>query len=181
MRKSKEEIIVDLGQSYNALCSAGMAVSDGDFNISRDNKWSAAENIAHLVNATRMTSLAFTLPKIMHVLLYGKPKRTSHGYSKIVENYHKKLGEGAQAAGIYVPKKVDYKKEIITAKLDSEGQKLIRAISEKWTDEQLDAYQVNHPILGLLTVRELAYFTIYHNGHHRNTIQKYYLQASAGG
>jgi hypothetical protein len=175
MRKSKNEIIVELGESFNSLCLAGMSVGDANFNISKENKWSAAENIQHLVNATRMTSLAFTLPKIFHVLLYGKPKRTSHGYNKIVENYQKKLSEGAQASGLYIPKRGNYEKEVLTGKLKTEGEKLVKAASEKWSDEQMDQYQISHPILGLLTIRELAYFTIHHNGHHLQTIRKHYL------
>ena len=56
------------------------------------------------------------------------------------------------------------------------GKKLLNALSQKWSDEQLDHFQISHPILGLLTIRELAYFTIYHNGHHLETIRKYYLK-----
>lgn len=175
MIKSKEQIITELGESFDSLCVVGKSLSVEDFNISKANKWTPAENIAHLVRATKMTSLAFSLPKFLHVVLYGKPNRTSHGYSKIVDNYHKKLEDGAQATGVYVPKKADYQKEILTGKLNAEGDKLIKAMNEKWSDEQLDHYQISHPILGLLTIRELAYFTIYHNGHHLETIKKHYL------
>jgi len=56
-----------------------------------------------------------------------------------------------------------------------DGNKLVDAIDQKWTEEQLDNYCVAHPILGKLTMRELAYFTIYHNIHHMETIRKYYL------
>lgn len=175
MIKSKDQIVEELGESFHSLCEAAHSVEDAQFNVSKNNKWTTGENIQHLVNATRMTSLAFTLPKILHVLLYGKPNRTSHGYSKIVEKYEKKLEEGARATGVYVPKRADYEKEKLTQKLDAEGGKLVKAVTEKWTDGQMDHYQVAHPILGLLTIRELAYFTIHHNSHHLQTIRKYYL------
>jgi hypothetical protein len=175
MIKSKEQIVAELGESFQSLCEAGKAVSDSTFNVSKNNKWTPAENLQHLVRATKMTSLAFTLPKLLHVLLYGKPSRASHPYTKVVDNYHKKLEAGAQATGVYVPKRADYQKEQLTQKLDGAGQKLITAIDKKWNEEQLDRYQVAHPILGLLTARELAYFTIYHNSHHLETIRKNYL------
>lgn len=177
MKKSKSEIIVELGESYNSLCAAASSVEDHRFNMSKDNKWTAAENVQHLVTATKMTSMAFTLPKFIHTFLYGKPSRTSHGYGKIVENYQKRLDEGAKATGVYVPKKTDYEKAVLTKKLNTEGEKLVSAISKKWSDEQMDQYQVAHPILGLLTIRELAYFTLYHNFHHLETIRKNYLSA----
>jgi hypothetical protein len=176
MRKCKEEIIAELRGSFDSLIQVSSAVPDGVYNVSVSNKWTPAENVAHLVNATRMTSLAFTLPKFMHVVLYGKPQRTSHGYSKVVDNYQRKLGDGAVATGVYVPKKTNYQKHDLHHKLQREATKLIVALDNKWSDEQLDNYQISHPILGLLTVRELAYFTIYHNGHHTDTIKTHYLQ-----
>jgi hypothetical protein len=175
MRKSKEEIIAELRSSFKALSDTCRVVDDSVFNESRSGKWTPAENFQHLVSATKMTSLAFTLPKFMHVMLYGKPRRTSHGFSKVISNYTQKLNEGAQASGVYVPKKTNYHKHDLTTRLHNEGNKLIAALENKWTDEQLDNYQISHPILGLLTVRELAYFTIYHNGHHLETVKRYYL------
>ncbi len=175
MRKSKHEILTELNGSFNSLISVSSAVDDTIYNVSKNNKWTPAENIAHLVNATKMTSLVFTLPKFIPVLLYGKPARTSHGFGKIVNNYQKKLESGAVASGLYVPKKTNYVKVELNEKLKREGDKLILALDKKWEDEQLDHYQISHPILGSLTVRELAYFTIYHNGHHLETIKKNYL------
>lgn len=178
MIKNKQQIITELQDSFEQLQQAGNAVPDAQFNISKENKWTAAENIQHLATSAKLTALAFTLPKVFHVLLYGKPGRTSHGYSKLVENYEKKLEGGAVASGVYVPKKTDYDKARSLQGLKKHADKLLQAIDKNWKEEQLDHYAVKHPVLGLLTVRELAYFTIYHNQHHLATIQKYYLSAT---
>ena len=175
MRKSKPEIIEELRDSFRVLTETSSAVSPDNYNVSKEDKWTAGENIAHLVSATRMTAIPFTLPKFVPVLLYGKPKRTSHGYSKVVDNYIHHLEHGAKATGVYVPKKTNYTQDALHPKLNAQAEKLLSAIELKWSDEQLDHYQISHPILGLLTLRELAYFTIYHNGHHTETIRKYYL------
>ena len=174
MRKSKEEIVAALTHSFQQLDNLCRAVDPPLFNVSKEGKWTPAENFQHLVTATRMTSLAFSLPKWMPRLLYGLPKRTSHGYSKVVDNYQRKLNQGAKASGPYVPKKIKYEPAKLQHQLAKEGERLVRLIATKWSDEQLDAYQVAHPILGLLTLRELAYFNIYHNGHHADILQKYY-------
>jgi hypothetical protein len=174
MRKSKEQIIEELHESFNWLYKTGCLVPEDGFNVSKGGKWTAAENIRHLCTGTKATTLAFTLPKFLLALVYGKPSHTSHSYSKLVDNYQKKLEAGAKATGAYVPEKMDFNKDKLLEKLRRGGEKLVAAITEKWTDEQLDHYQVKHPILGLLTLRELAYFTIYHNGHHLATIRKYY-------
>ena len=175
MQKSKATIVADLKSSFEVLYKTAHLVPDDLFNASKENKWTPAENISHLVNATKMTLLAYALPKFLPALLYSKSKRRSRTYNEVVETYHEKLAGGAKAFGPYVPKKINYDRDKITTQLLSEGEKLAQTIEDKWTEEQLDTYQVKHPILGKLTLRELAYFTIYHNIHHTETIRKYYL------
>ena len=175
MIKSKQQIITELGDSFNSLSDICVQIKHEHFNISKDGKWSAGENVQHLVNATKMTNVAFSAPKFVHVLLYGKPGRTSHSCSKVIDNYQKQLDHGAKASGPYIPKKRDYQRELLQQRIQVQGDKLIASINNKWTEEQLDKYVIKHPILGLLTLRELAYFTIYHNGHHIDTIKRYYL------
>jgi hypothetical protein len=175
MQKSKATIINDLRTSFEVLYKTAYLVSDDLFNTSRENKWTPAENISHLINATKMTLLAYALPKFLPALLYRKSKGKSRTYDEIVESYHQKLAAGAKASGPYIPKKINYDREKLGALLLSEGEKLVQTIEDKWTEEQLDTFQVKHPILGKLTLRELAYFTIYHTIHHTETIRKYYL------
>jgi DNA-directed RNA polymerase subunit L len=37
---------------------------------------------------------------------------------------------------------------------------------EKWQEVEFDRYQLPHPILGKLTMREMLFFTIYHTLRH---------------
>jgi hypothetical protein len=175
MQKSKATIIADLNSSFEVLYKTAYLVPDELFNTSKENKWTPAENISHLVNATKMTLLAYALPKFLPAMLYQKSKGKSRTYDEIVENYHQKLAGGAKASGAYIPKKINYGREKLSNQLLSEGEKLVQVIDDKWTEEQLDTFRIKHPILGKLTMRELAYFTIYHNIHHTETIRKYYL------
>ena len=175
MQKSKPTILNDLQTSFEVLYKTANLVPDALFNASRENKWTPAENISHLITATKMTALPFTLPKFVPALLYGKSSGKSRTYDELVAAYEGKLASGAKAKGIYVPKKTNYEREKLSACILKDGNKLVDAIDQKWTEEQLDNYCVAHPILGKLTMRELAYFTIYHNIHHMETIRKYYL------
>lgn len=175
MIKSKDLILKELAESFNELNKICNSIEESTFNLSRENKWTPAENFQHLITSAKMTSMAYSLPKFIPFLLYGKPKRTSHGFGKIIDKYQKKLDGGAKASGVYVPKKVNYQKQQLNQKLKQEGDRLIKTINDKWTDEQLDKFQIAHPLLGLLTHRELAYFTIYHNGHHSETLRNHYL------
>lgn len=171
---NKQELLKKLNTSFAELIKTADAVKPENFNISKNNKWTAGENLAHLVTSTKMTIMGFTLPKLVPALLYGKTRNGSRSYEEIVTLYKNALQNGAKASGVYVPKKVDYKKERLLHSLREGAFSLADAVTEKWTEEQLDSYRIAHPLLGKLTVRELLYFTIYHNGHHTATIAELY-------
>lgn len=175
MHYTKPQIIELLNESFEQLLHTSSSVHETQYNFSKDQKWSTAENVQHIINATRMTHLAFNLPKVFPHLLYGKSNRTSHTFTKVVDAYHKKLQQGAKASGLYVPGNKQYVKVQHANALKSSSVKLVSAIENKWSEQQLDALQVAHPLLGLVTLRELAYFTIYHNRHHEQTIKELYL------
>jgi hypothetical protein len=43
----------------------------------------------------------------------------------------------------------------------------------QWSEKNLDAYLLPHPLLGKITVREMLFFTTFHTDHHLNIMQKY--------
>src|SRR4029078_11685614 len=51
------------------------------------------------------------------------------------------------------------------ANLDETAAAVGRALG-KWSERALDRWRVPHPAMGPLTVREMAFFTLYHNTHH---------------
>lgn len=171
---NKQEIISKLRASFDDAIAATQKVSEANFNVSKNSKWTAGENMAHLGVSAKMTCMAYTLPKIAPALLYGKTKDGSRSYQQVVDFYLSKLNDGAKASGVYVPAKTNYEKQRIIESLQKYRDKLANAVADKWTEEQLDTYRIAHPVLGKLTARELLYFTIYHNGHHTKTVSELY-------
>ncbi len=43
------------------------------------------------------------------------------------------------------------------------------SVVEKWNENELDEYLLPHPILAKLTIREMLFFTIYHNLRHASS------------
>lgn len=171
---TKTEILEQLRASFALVQQTAAGVAENNFNVSKDNKWTAAENVKHLLTSTRMTHSGYSLPKLLPVLLYGITFRPSHSYDELVAFYQSKLQSGAKASGVYVPKKTDYNKTELLAKFKTSGEQLLAAVENKWSEKQLDRYCIKHPVLGRLTARELLYFTIYHNGHHACTVRELY-------
>lgn len=139
-------------------------------------KWSPAENLLHLIKSVSAVTKAMKLPKWCLQLLFGRRARAPRSYQQIKEFYQQTLAAGAQAPERFIP--------LIEAAAHSEPGK--QALLEKWRakidallqvmphwrEEQLDQYRLPHPLLGKLTVREMLFFTLYHNEHHVNNVQK---------
>ena len=71
-----------------------------------DRSWSPAQNVVHLISATKPVVMALRLPRFLPRLLFGKSNAPSRHYEKIVQAYHDILAGGAQASGKYAPKPV---------------------------------------------------------------------------
>ena len=139
-----------------------------------DSKWSAAENIQHMVISTNITTLAYRLPKFIVRLIGGKPNRASRSYQELKDKYYKKLADGGKASGLFVPKPIEikYGKQKLMDSWRKATDGFIKALIKNRTEKDLDNYLAKHPLLGRITLRELCYFTIFHTEHHLQAIHK---------
>lgn len=140
-----------------------------------DRSWSPAQNVIHLIQATKPVVMALRLPRFLPRLLFGKSNAPSRHYENIVKLYQTVLAEGGQASGKYLPKPVPIPSDPVNyqrtkvATLTATIQSLAKAL-ESWTEQDLDRLQLPHPLLGKLTVREMLFFTLYHLGHHQDKV-----------
>lgn len=165
----KEQILRESAAIFQQLTDFCIRVSDDHFfHQPAPEKWSVAQNLAHLVISTKTTVAAYALPKLLVRLIGGKPNRPSRSYEDLVEKYRRKLADGGKAGGRYVPGKIhpSHSREKMLRKWLKVTGDYLAAIRKNWTSEQFDQYIVKHPLLGKITLRELCYFTIYHSRHH---------------
>ena len=133
--------------------------------------WSASDNVDHLIKAHRPIAKALKLPKITLRAIFGKPDRAAIPYEELCQNYRNEIAKGAQASGRYLPNQenpdtnTETKKRELLDQFSKASTELVLAV-EKWNDTELDEYLLPHPILGKLTIREMIFFTIYHNLRH---------------
>ena len=148
-----------------------------DFFHQPPDAWSPFDNLRHLIKSVKAVSRAMKIPKIVLRILFGVSPKISRRYRKITEIYRGELGKGAKASWFYSPGKKDLPsepeqaKETFLRKWEKTGFKLL-SIIEKWEDRELDKYRLPHPILGKITVREMLFFTLYHNQHHIASVKK---------
>lgn len=170
--RDKSEIMQAIGQEFGAFADRIRQWPDGSFADMPDGKWSAGQQLDHLVRSVKPVNLALRMPGWLLRLLFGKPTRPSRTYDKLVERYRQKLDAGGKAPGAFVPPVVPLSgKEKLLKTYLGEEQKLLRHAG-RWQEADLDGYLLPHPLLGKLTLREMLFFTVYHTGHHHRQLEQ---------
>lgn len=168
---TKQEIASALNEKINAFNNYIIALGKEQFEAMPGNKWSAGQNLDHLIRSIKPLLLAYSLPKIMLKLMFGKVNRPSKTYEELVEKYTSRLSTGGRASGPFIPKKIVFEqKELLIEKYNKHKEKLISKFG-KQSEEDLDKYILPHPLLGMITLREMLFFTIHHNEHHLIILQ----------
>ena len=167
----KPEIISALNEKVDAFNNYITPLSKEQFEATPNGKWSAGQNLDHLIRAIKPLQLAYGLPKIALRIMFGKTNRPSKTFDELVAKYKAKLAAGGRASGPFIPPFISFeKKDVLIRKYTEQKQKLIAKI-ERQSEKDLDAYILPHPLLGKVTLREMLYFTIHHNEHHLETVR----------
>ncbi len=162
----KPQIISALSEKVDAFNNYIASLNKEQFEATPNGKWSAGQNLDHLIRAMKPLQLAYGLPKFALNILFGKTNRPSRTYDEVVTKYKTKLAAGGKASGQFIPPIIRFeKKDELIKKYSEQKQKLINKI-EKQSEADLDKYILPHPLLGKVTLREMLYFTIHHNEHH---------------
>jgi hypothetical protein len=173
----KASITLALNEAVESVCNYVKQLSKEQFNFAPPDKWNAGQQLDHLIRSIKPLNLAYALPVTLLKLRFGITNRPSKTYHGLVDKYESKLALGGRASGRFIPTLVAYEsKDKLCVKYQNEKEKLNKKIS-RIDEEVLDKYILPHPLLGMLTLREMLYFTIHHNHHHLNLMRKY-LQES---
>ena len=165
-KHDKPGIISALNERVDAFNNYIAPLTKEQFEATPNGKWSAGQNLDHLIRAIKPLQPAFGLPKFVLRIMFGKTNRPSKTYDELVAKYKTKLAAGGRASGPFIPPLIGFeKKDQLIKKYAAQKQKLIAKI-EKQSEKDLDAYILPHPLLGKVTLREMLYFTIHHNEHH---------------
>ena len=168
---TKTELISTLQDSNRRVTEWFLEIPADTFFTRPGEIWSASDNLDHLIKAHRSITKALKLPKITLQAMFGKPERSSMAYEELCQIYRDEIAKGAQASGRFLPNQEDPAERVEEKKKElldqwSKASKELVSVAEKWNEDELDQYQLPHPILGKLTIREMLYFTIYHNLRH---------------
>lgn len=186
--QSKTELIEQLSHVQREVTTAVQNMSDAQFNSGSDESWSAAGYLKHLILSVKPFAKAMNLPAAQLEKMFGKPDRPSRTFAEVIAAYKAKLDEGLKAENSpsvtptlyrFPEDTTDEKAHLVQAWNDG-NNRLIAAL-DNWSEAGLDAYQLPHPAGDVLTLREMLFFTVYHNTTHWHDIEQAALHVKQSG
>jgi hypothetical protein len=159
-----------------------------------DQQWSPAHQVQHLITAieavTQGLHLLQKLPQWAIQAASGLSKNVtalaprsslaaqlpsweagyrSRSWTDIRQIYQHILQKGAKASGKYLPQlpmpPTRASQHHLTQQLGQTLEDLTQTLNN-WSETQLEQIKAPHPLLGVLSIREMLFFTLYHNMHH---------------
>ena len=170
----REELLRSLKRLHGEILAAMGTLQPGVFLAPQGKFWSPADHLRHLVRSIRPLAKALSLPRWILLLRFGVTGRKPASFAEVRDLYRGELAAGAQAGPYGPPPREpggddDPWRALVLDRFERVGQDLDRVLAG-WTDRSLDRYRLPHPLLGQMTIREMLYFTLYHNQHHARRV-----------
>lgn len=168
--QTRNEILARLQRLHDESKQFLDTLSDAEFFASQGEKWSPAEQVRHLTKSVRPVAQALHLPRLALALLFGLGRAASRSFAEIQALYQDKLKTGVTAGRFSpsaqpTPNDPRARRAEMMNHWQATQHNLQKAIAS-WSETALDRYRLPHPVLGKLTLREMLFFTLYHNAHH---------------
>jgi len=170
------EIQVALRELHQRSVDYLAGMSDEEFLAPQGQHWSPAVHVRHLRRSCRPVAQALAVPRTVLGLRFGKARGESGNFESVVARYHSELAAGGNADGSdFDPPAVAIEGSIggWRAEVIARWTRAVEAVAERtgdWSERALNRYQLPHPLIGKMTVREILLFTVYHNAHHLRRI-----------
>jgi hypothetical protein len=176
---AKQDIAARLKSVQTGLTDTVAIMTPEQFERVTGDEWSAADYLKHLILSVKPFARVISMPLNKLHDMFGTADSDSMTYEALVTLYHQRLDEGMRAEKVPSVTPIEYRLPPDMTDLKStllmawnEGNDRLLAALESLDDAALDKYQIPHPAVGLITLREMLYFTAYHNKLHWQDIQR---------
>lgn len=173
----RDEITTEFQNLYEQSVLFWEAFDTATFVTPYGTAWSPADHIRHLNRSMRALTRGLSLSKWKLWLRFGRTRRPSRTFVEVRDTYLNGLPGFSGRPNPYPPRPVEmtngaqaWRGEVMLEH-KAAVQNLLRAIAQ-WNERSLNRYQLPHPLLGKLTVREMLFFVLYHNWHHVNVVAR---------
>lgn len=170
---SKSDILNRLETAHQHLIQTVSTMSEEQFLLVGSEGWSAADHLKHLLLSVKPLVKALQFPHEQMTAMFGDAERPSMSYEEMIAVYQARIQAGLRAedyAGATpfayrFPEGVTSIQAYLLEQWHTTNQRLLDTLAN-WSEAALDRQLIPHPAIGNITVREMLYFTAYHNQAH---------------
>ncbi|MBF2707874.1 DinB family protein [Flavobacterium soyangense] len=165
----REKITSKLIINHKSFVDYLSTLTEEEFEFSHDQKWTAGQQLEHIVLCMRQILQAYSMDKKVLEQTFGRTERQGLSYETLLNIYLEKFASGGKSPERFHPKNV------VTKERDMLSVSLMKIVSElcikieDLSDQDLNSLQIPHPLLGNLTLQEMLYNAIYHVEHHQKS------------
>ncbi|WP_221089442.1 DinB family protein [Deinococcus aquaedulcis] len=163
---NRDDLLQALAARTEEVASGFAGLDEQTFHRGTAEQWSPAYHLDHLTRSNTVLAMALSMPRDRFG--WGRRPAGTPGQSEeaLRTEYQRRLREqGLRASGRFLPDPRGTQAEQVEAYRQSHA--LLAHHLLAYTDEaELDTATLPHPALGELSLRELLFFTHYHNDHH---------------
>jgi hypothetical protein len=172
-----EEIIASLERSARTVVDTFSAIPDATFFDGDSDHWAPAHHLVHLTRAS-----AFVAQALRAGGLPSHATGVSRTFAEIRDLAGTSLSATPKDRLLEMGRKIVLpvgagKAEVVDA--FATASTAFREAAATWSEEALDRHLMMHPLMGPLTVREMLFFFVVHEQHHRKGVLRR-LEAQAG-
>lgn len=167
---NKSELLSTLKDSNQRVVNWFTGIPANRFFQREGEVWSASDNLDHLIKSHKPIAKALKLPRLALQGMFGSANQPSRSYEAICQAYKDTLAAGGVASGRFLPDQqnpddTEALKKDLLGQFSKTSAELV-SVAETWDEDDLDRFLLPHPLIGKLTIREMLFFTIYHNLRH---------------
>lgn len=133
-------------------------------------QWAPIDDLRHLVRVNAALAKGLGYPLVVLRVRFGRPQRRAWSYERLAVLYDALLTTGVKSPPPYEPgsgvvaDREAYRERVL-GRWHSVNEELLGRVA-RLTERGADRGGLPHPGLGVLSIREMLFFTIHHDLHH---------------
>jgi hypothetical protein len=173
------DLIDRLTEVQHGVAQTVVGMTQHQFDYGTDAVWSPSSYLKHLLLSNKPFVKALGLPKEQLETLFGLSADSARTFADVVEIYTARIAAGIRAEDnpqvtpvtYRMPQDVTDERAYLVETWNTAHENLFKVL-QTWSEEALDRYQLPHPVMGLISVRAMLFFTLHHNTMHWRDIQQ---------
>lgn len=162
------QLIAALRENHQKFTDYLAGLSTEDFTFAPENGWSAGQQLQHIVLCLKPLVHVYGMDAEQIIQNFGQTDRSNRSPETLKSDYLAALAKGGKAPQAYVPEPVaDSERALLLASMTGLVEALCERVDRR-SPTELDQLCILHPLMGLISLREMLYNATYHVTHHHN-------------